>query len=411
MLRCASSARNPMSGKISKDARQSATPSIVGQFSGGDDWTKVQPGWTKVQFDRRKPPLDNERRVQALRRERGGNLAVQDTRSVNTTSAGMLRRTLYALACGIAGLAICTVGATRAEDFPTRPVTLIVPWPAGGTTDAGMRALARSTEQYLRQPIIIENRPGAGGTLAPMQMAATVRPDGYTLAQIPVSVLRVALLRKTTFDPVRDLSFVIGLSGYTFGIAVRAGAPWRTFQDLVADAKAGLRKLSYATAGTATTPHLTMEQIARLSGFAWTHVPFRSTAETVNALMGDHVDAIGDATSWGSEASADQMRVLVTWGARRTANWPHVPTLREVGVNLIANAPYGLAGPKGMAPATMAILHDAFKRGMEETSYLETLRRLDQELLYLNSSDYLASVVRQIAEEEKFIKAMGLTTE
>ena len=217
----------------------------------------------------------------------------------------------------------------RAEEFPVRPVTLIVPWPAGGTTDAGMRALARATEPYLRQPIVVENRPGAGGTVAPMQMAAAVQPDGYTLAQVPVSVLRVALLRKTTFDPVRDFSFVIGLSGYTFGTAVRADAPWRTFRDLVADAKAGLRKLNYASSGVGTTPHLTMQQIALVSGFEWTHVPFRSTAETVNALMGGHVDAIGDATSWASLVSADQLRLLVTWGARRTTNWPDVPTLRR----------------------------------------------------------------------------------
>jgi tripartite-type tricarboxylate transporter receptor subunit TctC len=115
----------------------------------------------------------------------------------------------------------------QAQSFPTRPVTLIIPWPAGGTTDVAVRALVKATERHLGQPIVVENRAGAGG---PMHMAATEKPDGYTLAQIPSGLLRVSLLTKTTFDPSKDLTYVIGLTGYTFGVVVRSDAPWRTFQ-------------------------------------------------------------------------------------------------------------------------------------------------------------------------------------
>jgi len=321
-----------------------------------------------------------------------------------TVATSVLRRTLNAVAAVIVVFPVVSGGGASAlaQDFPVRPITLIVPWPAGGTTDTAIRALARSTERYLGQPIVTENRPGAGGTLAPMHMAATARPDGYTISQIPVSVIRASLLRTSTFNPAHDLSYVIGLTGYTFGIAVQSGAPWRTFDQLINDTKSG-RKLTYASPGTGTTPHLTMERIARLTGADWVHVPFRGTAETVSALLGGHVDAIADATSWGSAASPSQLRLLVTWGAERTTNWPDVPTLREAGLDLVSNAPYGLAGPKGMPPNIVAILHDAFKRGMEEPAYLEALRRLDQEPMYLNSSDYRADVVRQIAEEEKLM--------
>jgi tripartite-type tricarboxylate transporter receptor subunit TctC len=296
----------------------------------------------------------------------------------------------------------------QAQSFPTRPVTLIVPWPAGGTTDVAVRALAKATERHLGQPIVVENRAGASGTLGPMHMAATEKPDGYTLAQIPLSLLRASLLTKTTFEPTKDLTYVIGLTGYTFGVVVRNDAPWRTFQDLLADAKARSLPILYGTAGAGTTPHLIMAQIGEQRGIHWTHVPFKGSAETTKAILGAHVDAVADGTSWGPLVNAGKLRLLVTWGARRTTNWPTVPTLKEIGIDLVANAPYGLAGPKGMNPGTVGILHDAFKKGMEEPSYRATLGQLDQEPFYLSSQDYYEFAIRQIVEEKGRLGALGM---
>src|SRR5882762_413316 len=143
-------------------------------------------------------------------------------------------------------------GAAQAQSFPTRPVTLIVPWPAGGSTDVGMRALASAAEKHLGQSIVIENRPGGSGTLAPGQMAATAKPDGYTIAQIPITIFRFPFMTKTTFDPSVDFTYIIGISGYTFGVVVRADAPWKTFQEFLADAAANPGKIVYGTSGAAT---------------------------------------------------------------------------------------------------------------------------------------------------------------
>jgi tripartite-type tricarboxylate transporter receptor subunit TctC len=132
--------------------------------------------------------------------------------------------------------ALFTLGAPwalRAQDYPNRPVTLVVPWPAGGTTDIGMRALASATERYLKQKIIIENRPGASGVLGPQQVAQNAAPDGYTLVQIPITVFRFPFMRKTTLDPATDLTYIIGVSGYTFGVVVRGDAPWKSFRELI----------------------------------------------------------------------------------------------------------------------------------------------------------------------------------
>src|SRR5882672_6047771 len=158
------------------------------------------------------------------------------------------------------------IGAAHAQNFPARPVTLIVPWPAGGTTDVGMRALASATETHLGQPIVVENRPGAGGTLGPGQMAATAKPDGYTLAQIPITVFRFPFMQKTTFDPATDFTYIIGVSGYTFGVVVKDDAPWKTFPELLAAAKAEPGKINYGSPGTGTSLHIAMEQIARRQG-------------------------------------------------------------------------------------------------------------------------------------------------
>src|SRR5215470_5452889 len=180
----------------------------------------------------------------------------------------------------VAGLAVAAqIGGAQAQDFPARPVTLIVPWPAGGTTDVGMRALASATEKHLGQSIVIENRPGGSGTLGPGQMAATAKPDGYTVAQIPITIFRFPFMTKTTFDPVKDFTYIIGVTGYTFGVVVKADAPWKTFPELLADAKANPGKINYGSPGPGSSLHITMEQIAKARSIQWTHVPFKGSAE------------------------------------------------------------------------------------------------------------------------------------
>src|ERR1051325_10788785 len=132
------------------------------------------------------------------------------------------------------------------------------PGPAGGTADIGLRARAAATEKHLGQSITIENRPGAGGVLGPMQMAQGSKPDGYTIAQMPLTVFRYPFTAKTTLDPLNDFSYILSLSGYTFGVVVTTDAAWAPFQDLLADAEACPGKLSYGSPGAGTTLHLTM---------------------------------------------------------------------------------------------------------------------------------------------------------
>jgi len=303
---------------------------------------------------------------------------------------------------------IAWISAADAQSFPVRPVTLIVPWPAGGTTDVGMRALATATEKYLGQSIVIENRPGGSGTLAPGQMAATAKPDGYTITQIPITIFRFPFMTKTTFDPSVDFTYIIGISGYTFGVVVRDDAPWKTFHEFLADAQANPGTINYGTPGAGTSLHITMEQIAKRRGIKWTHVPFKGNAESMNALLGGHIHAVADSSGWAPLVNAGRFRLLVTWGAARARNWPSVPTLRDIGIDMVSNSPFGIAGPRGMEVGIVKLLHDAFKKGLGEPSYAAAMASLDQELFYLNSEDYRKFALQQIEEAKRFIGELGL---
>jgi len=322
-----------------------------------------------------------------------------------------MNRSLVRHAMASAVALLVSVGLGHAQDFPTRPVTLIVPFAAGGTTDIGLRALAAATERHLGQSIVIENRAGAGGVLGPLQMATNSASDGYTIAQIPITVFRYPFTRKTTFDPINDLSYILSLSGYTFGIVVKKDAPWATFQDLLADAKANPGKISYGSPGAGTTLHLTMEQLAKQRGIKWTHVPFRGTSESTNALLGGHISAVADASGWAPLVDSGQLRWLVIWTDKRSKSWPSVPTLKEAGIAMVSNSPFGLAGPKGMDAKVVKVLHDAFKKGMEERSYADTIAKIDQEPFYLNTEDYRAFVLRTVAEQKQLMEELGFKPE
>jgi tripartite-type tricarboxylate transporter receptor subunit TctC len=316
--------------------------------------------------------------------------------------------TRTAILSALAAVAWLMGAPVQAQDFPAKPVTFIVPWPAGGSTDLAVRALADATQKHLGQPIVIDNKPGASGTLGPAQMAANAKPDGYTIAQIPITVFRLPFMTKVTFDPAKDFTYIAGLTAYTFGVVVKSDSQWKTFKDLVAHAKANPGKVKYGSPGTGTSLHIGMEQIAKQMGVKWTHVPHKGGAELNAALLGGHIDAIADSTSWAALVNSGDFRLLVTWSPNRTRNWPNVPTLQEQGINLILNSPYGVAGPKGMDPKVVKVLADAFAKGVKEPSYAEALKKFDQELAYLDTPAYQKHVVEQIEEAKTQVEELGL---
>jgi tripartite-type tricarboxylate transporter receptor subunit TctC len=289
-------------------------------------------------------------------------------------------------------------------------VRIIVPFTAGGANDITSRALASAAQKHLGQSIVVENISGAGGVLG-ANIVARAEPDGYTIVTSVPSVLLAPYLKKTKYDATRDFTFIIGVMGFTLGVVVRNDAPWRTFEEFLADARANPGKINYAASGVGTLQHLTMERIAKQQGIKWVHVPFRGDPEAINALLAGNIHAVGTTTAWAPLVDAGQLRLLVTWGANRTENWPNVPTLRETGVNMAIDAPYGISGPRGMDPKVVRALHDALKKGMEEPSFAATLAQLNEFRLYLNSEDYRDYALKQLGEWRRIIDELGLKPE
>ena len=315
-----------------------------------------------------------------------------------------MRRMLAAAGCAL--LVGTLWGTAFAQPFPSKPITLIVPWPAGGSTDLYFRKLGEVAQRPLGQTLVIENRPGGSGMNGPATMAKTARPDGYTISQLTISAFRMPHMQKVDWDPINDFTYIIGLAGYTFGIVVKADSQFKTFNDLIAYAKANPGKLSYATPGTGTSLHLAMEEVAAKAGVQFLHVPFKGYADGAIALMGGHVMLQVDSTGWAKQVDAGAQRLLATLGDKRT-RW-NAPTVKELGVDTVSNSPFGLVGPKGMARETVNTLHDAFRKSLDDPEYLKVLAQLDQPGWYKSSGDYAKWAAETLQAERATIERVGL---
>ena len=312
-------------------------------------------------------------------------------------------------ALALAATALAAPRPARAATFPDRPIRLIVPWLPGGSGDTHLRVLSELATRRLGQTVIVENRAGASGTLGAQAMAREARGDGTMIGQMPITALRYpAVMRRPTFDPNHDFTYVIHLTGYLFGVAVRADAPWRDWGELVAHARAHPGRITYGTPGVGSTPHITMERIAEITGAGWTHVPFRGGPDNMQALLSGQTDLCVDSSGWGPLVREGRFRLLVTWGAERAKNFPDAPTLREVGIDIVSASPYGLAGPRGIPPERVRVLHDAFRDALHDPAHVAVLDRFDMPVMYMDSENYGAFARRLYEEESAVVRRLGL---
>ncbi|MPT54260.1 MULTISPECIES: tripartite tricarboxylate transporter substrate binding protein [Delftia] len=283
--------------------------------------------------------------------------------------------------------ALAATGPLFAQSWPERPITFICPWPAGGTADQSMRALCTVAGKLLGQPIAVENRAGASGMIGAKALASA-RADGYTIGQIPISVTRFSQLGSLQADPRKDYTYIARTSGQTFGIAVPAHSPFKTLKDFVAAAKARPGQVTYAHAGVGGATHVGMEEFAGVAGIQLNHVPYKGGAEALQGVLGGHVDALADSSSWAPHVEAGKLRLLATWGEQRTARFKDVPTLRECGYDVVVDAPNGIGAPRGLEPAVAARLREAFRAAVASPEFKSVAEKLDAPLLYLDGPDY-----------------------
>lgn len=312
------------------------------------------------------------------------------------------------LATTVAAASCWSVPAfAQSAAWPTKPIRLICPWGAAGSADLIMRAMAASAGKTLGGTIIVDNRPGAGGTLGAIEMV-NAPPDGYTLTQFSVGIFRMPHMQKVQFDPLKDFTYIICFGGNLLGLVVPSGSPIKSMDGLVAYAKANPGKLNFGSNGIGTSAHLAMEQLAERAGVKFVHVPFKGDSEGLQALLGGHIMAYSGSSTWGTQVDAGTLRLLTVFGSKRSKRWPNVATLRELGVDMAADAPMGFGGPKGMDPVITARLHDAFKTSLEDPAVLSLLDRYDTPVIYMNSADYTKYARETYASEKATIERLGL---
>jgi len=306
----------------------------------------------------------------------------------------MMRRTALA-GFGLL-VAAATLGGTlsaRAE-YPEKPITMIVPWAAGGSTDQTARVLAKAAEEHLGQTIVILNRPGASTTIGMAELAKAT-PDGYTIGTLSSTGYLVALQgRELPFDPIEDFSYISYYGDNLIGIAVLEDSPFKTIEDLLAKGKEAPGSVKYGTAGVGTTQHLTTEALQKGSGAKFVHVPQDGSAASMPALLGKHVDFVMEVSVWAPFVESKQARLLAVTTPKRSEAYPDVPALSELGFQSLRSV-QAIIGPKGMPEDIRAKLEDAFRKALADETFIETMRRLSMEVTDLPGAEVKTLVQEQ----------------
>jgi tripartite-type tricarboxylate transporter receptor subunit TctC len=284
--------------------------------------------------------------------------------------------TVALLSSTLAGL------AQPAADYPTKPIKLILPAAAGGPTDVPARLASQILLAKLGQPVVIENRPGAGGALG-ARVVASAAPDGYTLLVGNTSVLSVipAVSASAGYDPVKNFAPIVRMTESFQILVVNAESPWKTLGQFVDDAKANPGKINYAHTGAGGLPHLVGELFMLRSGAKMTGVPYRSGGESVTAVLAKAVDTTIEGIAITRSLILDgKLRALGGQNKTRTPLLPDMPTMAEAGVsNAEANTFYGLVAPAGTPPAIIKKISDAMNQGLATEEMQKTITGLGSE--------------------------------
>lgn len=306
--------------------------------------------------------------------------------------------------------------AVLAQDaYPTRPVTMVVPFPPGGVADLTARAIAPALERALKQRIIIENKSGAGGAVG-MAYVAGAKPDGYTLlmALSSISIIPEAdrLYGKKPPYEMSQLAPIALISADPTVLVVRAESPWKTAKEFIEDAKKRPGKINYGSSGVYGTLHMAMAMLESAAGIQMWHVPYQGAGPAVAALLGGQIDALASGPSAViGQVKAGKFRVLASWGDKRLAALPDVPTFRELGIDAEFYIWSGLFAPAGTPEPVMTTLRNAVRAAVADAEFRAAMEKIETPIAYLDAPEFqkfwdrdaqrLGDAVRRIGKIEE----------
>jgi len=309
-----------------------------------------------------------------------------------------MRRTILGLAMACGALA-----PAFGQQFPAKEVSIIIPYAPGGATDLVFRALAASTQKYLGRAVVVVNKAGGGGTIGVVE-AQRAKPDGYTLlsAITPLTILPHQV--KTTFT-YRDFEPIINVVQDPVMFQVRGDAPWKTLQEFLGYAKQNPGLITVGNSGAGGGVHLIALAFEKAAGVKFNHIPFAGGGPSVTALLGGHINAVSVSPPEGiPQVKAGKLRIIALFSENRLADFPAVATVREQGVDFALGQWRGLAAPKGTPPEAIRILHDAFKKGMEDPAFIRNAADMSITLAYVGPADFGRLMA---ADHERFGKLVA----
>lgn len=265
-------------------------------------------------------------------------------------------------------------------DYPNKPITLVVPFPPGGVTDIAGREVARNLTKYLNQVVVVENKAGAGGNIGTQYLSVS-KPDGYTLGLLTVSAMSIAphVIKNLGFNPSKDFTPITNVIITEGAIVANAATPFSTVQEFVAYAKANPGKVSYASVGNGSIPHLTAEMFAQRAGISLLHVPYKGTGPALQDLLANQINLSFESSVGTSfnNVTAGRLKVLAITGAKRSAVVPDVPTVAESGFpGFSAQGWFGLFAPANLPPKILETLNKAVTDALREPEVVARFEKL-----------------------------------
>ncbi len=302
-----------------------------------------------------------------------------------------------------------TPEAVAQENFPDRHITMIMGWSAGGMGDTMLRLLSQSVSKELGQPVNVVNMPGAAGILG-LNAVINAKPDGYTLGfSVSSNYLIAQYVRKLPVDLLQNSTQIACFFDYPFGLVVRSDAPWKTWNEFKEYAKQNPGKVNYATAGVGTTQHLAFERVAAKEGIKWTHVPYKGGNDTINALVGGHIDAAiqgpADVVAFIRDG---RLKMLLTLNDKRWDSAPNAPTLLDAGYDFSAFSQGCIHGPKGMPESIRSKLEAVIQRVVRDPSFVERAKSLQVPVLFMGGNEYTKAIQDRAEGSRNIISTLGL---
>jgi tripartite-type tricarboxylate transporter receptor subunit TctC len=308
---------------------------------------------------------------------------------------------ILAVACTI------LIGAlpVTAQDWPTKPIEVVVGYPPGGGTDMISRAISDVGAKYLGQPLVVNNKPGATGIIG-SQYVYSSKPDGYTLLVAGGSeTVSVPNFKSLPFNPITDFDPIIRLMIERIGFYVRTDSPWKSMKEFVEDAKKNPDKHTYATSGVGGLHHATVMVTEKRTGIRLTHVPHKGGAETLAALAGGHVNvAMASPNEAYALVQGGRVRCLAITSLTRSPTEPNTPFMRELGYDVYIENQKGFVFPKGVPQPIRQKIHDALKKAYDDPQFKANAAKMQLELAYLGGEDFrkaMKSMFDQIGESVK----------